>query len=100
MRIVFGIFAAGGLAAVIYLGLQLNDARKEWEYWKTREATLENEIKELRGEMKEIGDHLERLRHPEYQDMVVRRELGFGEPGERNYRFPEGNGSQAETSEP
>jgi len=50
--------------------------------------------------MKEIGDHLERLRHPEYQDMVVRRELGFGEPGELNYRFPEGNGTEPGTREP
>ncbi len=90
MRVVFGIFATAAIIALVFLGVSLKEAYDEREYWKTREATLEHELKELR---KEVDDHkafLERLRRdPNFQDAMARKELGFGKPSETNFRFPE-----------
>ena len=90
MRIFFGIFSVAILAALTFLGVRLKEAHDESEYWKTREATLRHELQELRKEVEEHGAFLDRLRRdPDFQDATARKELGYGKPGELNYRFPE-----------
>ena len=53
MRIIFGIFSVAAIVAMVFLGLSLKDAHDESEHWKTRRATLENELLELRKEVEE-----------------------------------------------
>ena len=90
MRIFFGIFAVAILVSLGFLGIRLNEAHGESEYWKTREATLKHELQELRKEVEEHGAFLDRLRRdPDFQDATARKELGYGKPGELNFRFPE-----------
>jgi cell division protein FtsB len=89
MRIVFGIFSLAAIVAIVFLGLSLKDAHDESEHWKTRRATLENELLELRKEVEEHGAFLDRLRRdPDFQDAMARKELGYGKSGELNFRFP------------
>ena len=89
MRIVFGIFSMVAIVAMVFLGLSLKDAHDESEHWKTRRATLENELLELRKEVEEHGAFLDRLRRdPDFQDAMARKELGYGKSGELNFRFP------------
>ena len=90
MRIFFGIFAVAILVSFGFLGIRLKEAHDESEYWKTREATLKHELQELRKEVEEHGAFLDRLRRdPDFQDATARKELGYGKPGELNFRFPE-----------
>ncbi len=90
MRIFFGIFAVAILVSLGFLGVRLKEAHDESEYWKTREATLKHELQELRKEVEEHSAVLDRLRRdPDFQDATARKELGYGKPGELNFRFPE-----------
>lgn len=89
MRIIFGILSVATIVAMVFLGLSLKDAYDESEHWKTRKATLENELLELRKEVKDHGAFLDRLRRdPGFQDAMARNELGYGKLGELNFRFP------------
>ena len=89
MRIAFGIFLIVAILAMVFLGLSLKDAHDESEYWKTRRATLENELMELRKEVEDHGAFLDRLRRdPHFQDAIARKDLGFGKTGELKFRFP------------
>ena len=89
MRIAFGVFLIVAILAMVFLGLRLKDAHDESEHWKTRRATLENELIELKKEVEEHSSFLDRLRRdPDFQDAMARKELGFGKPGELNFRFP------------
>ena len=86
---VFGIFSIAAIVAMVFLGLSLKEAHDESEHWKTRKATLENELLELRKEVEEHGAFLDRLRRdPDFQDAMARKELGYGKLGELNIRFP------------
>lgn len=77
------------IVAIIFLGLRLKVTHDESEHWKTRRATLENELLELRKEVEEHGTFLDRLRRdPDFQDAMARKELGYGKSGELNFRFP------------
>ena len=79
------IFSGG-----FYLMTQVKSAFEEYSHWKSREAVLEEEIKTLKSETKKHREFLERLRRdPNYQHSVARKELGYGKPQERLYRFPE-----------
>tara|TARA_B100001094_G_scaffold78041_1_gene74351 strand:+ start:247 stop:555 length:309 start_codon:yes stop_codon:yes gene_type:complete len=89
MRIIFGIFSVATTVAMVFLGLSLKDAYEESEHWRTRKATLENELLELRKEVESHSVFLDRLRRdPSFQDAMARKELGYGKPGELNFRFP------------
>ena len=100
MRIVFGIFSLAAIVAMVFLGLSLKDAHDESEHWKTRRATLENELLELRKEVEEHGAFLDRLRRdPDFQDAMARKELGYGKPGELNIRFPKEEANLTDESE-
>ena len=99
LRLILGVAALLTLSALVLLGLRLKDTYDEYEYWKTREATLENELDELRQEVKDHKVFLDRLmRDPEFQDATARKELGFGEPGEMHFRFPEESQANTDTS--
>ena len=90
MRIFFGIFVMAILVSLGFLGIRLIETHDEREYWKTREATLKHELQELRKEVEEHGAFLDRLRRdPDFQDATARKDLGYGKPGEFNFRFPE-----------
>ena len=81
-----------GVIASAYLFLQGKIAFEEYSHWKSREAVLEKEIEQLRKEAKHHREFLDRLRRdPDYQDAVARKELGYGKPKERLYRFPKTN---------
>lgn len=100
MRIVFGIFSMAAIVAMVFLGLSLKDAHDESEHWKTRKATLENELLELKQEVEEHGAFLDRLRRdPDFQDAMARKELGYGKPGELNIRFPKEESNLTDESE-
>jgi cell division protein FtsB len=96
LRVILGFAALLTLSALVFLGLRLKETYDEYEHWKTREATLENELDELRQEVQDHKVFLDRLmRDPEFQDATARKELGFGKPSEMHFRFPEelrGNG--------
>ena len=90
LRLILGVVALLTLSALLFLGLRLKETYDEYEHWKTREATLENELNELRQEVHDHKAFLDRLmRDPEFQDATARKELGFGRPGEMHFRFPE-----------
>ncbi len=78
------------LACIAYLGVQVNQAFQEYKHWKTRESVLEQELEILREEARTHQQFLDRLRrNPDFQDEVARQELGYGNPEEWLYRFPE-----------
>ena len=78
------------LIALVYMGLQINQALQEYKHWKTRESVLEKELEVLREEARAHQQFLDRLRrNPDFQDEVARKELGYGKPEEWLYRFPE-----------
>ena len=84
----FSIFSI----AAIYLLIQLNRAYEEYTHWKSREAVLEQELIDLRIEANDHRHFLDKLRSdPDFQDAVARKELGYGKPDERLYRFSEEN---------
>ena len=90
LRVILGVAALLTLSVLVFLGLRLKETYDEYEYWKTREATLENELDELRQEVQDHKVFLDRLmRDPEFQDATARKELGFGGPSEIHFRFPE-----------
>ena len=96
LRVILGFAALLTLSVLVFLGLRLRETYDEYEHWKTREATLENELDELRQEVQDHKVFLDRLmRDPEFQDATARKELGFGKPSEMHFRFPgksQGNG--------
>jgi cell division protein FtsB len=78
------------LACLLYLSLQVNQALQEYKHWKTRESVLEKELEVLREEARNHQQFLDRLRRsPDFQDEIARQELGYGNPEEWLYRFPE-----------
>ena len=100
MRIIFGIFSVATTVAMVFLGLSLKDAYEESEHWRTRKATLENELLELRKEVESHSVFLDRLRRdPSFQDAMARKELGYGKPGELNIRFPKEEANLTDESE-
>ena len=77
-------------ACLLYLALQVNQALQEYKHWKTRESVLEKELEVLREEARNHQQFLDRLRrNPDFQDEIARQELGYGNPEEWLYRFPE-----------
>lgn len=77
-------------ACILYLALQVNQALQEYKHWKTRESVLEKELEVLREEARNHQQFLDRLRrNPDFQDEIARQELGYGNPEEWLYRFPE-----------
>ena len=59
---------------------QVKSAFEEYSHWKSREAVLEEEIKNPKKETKKHREFLERLRRdPNYQHSVARKELGYVE---------------------
>jgi cell division protein FtsB len=77
-------------ACLLYLALQVNQALQEYKHWKTRESVLEKELEVLREEARKHQQFLDRLRrNPDFQDEIARQELGYGNPEEWLYRFPE-----------
>lgn len=77
-------------ACLFYLALQVNQALQEYKHWKTRESVLEKELEVLREEARNHQQFLDRLRrNPDFQDEIARQELGYGNPEEWLYRFPE-----------
>lgn len=75
---------------ILYLAIQVNQALQEYKHWKTRESVLERELEVLREEARMHQQFLDRLRrNPDFQDEVARKELGYGNPEEWLYRFPE-----------
>ena len=78
------------LACLLYLSLQVNQALQEYKHWKTRESVLEKELEVLREEARSHQQFLDRLRrNPDFQDEIARQELGYGNPEEWLYRFPD-----------
>ena len=77
-------------ACLLYLALQVNQALQEYKHWKTRESVLEKELEVLREEARSHQQFLDRLRrNPDFQDEIARQVLGYGNPQEWLYRFPE-----------
>lgn len=77
-------------ACLLYLALQVNQALQEYKHWKTRESVLEKELEVLREEARSHQQFLDRLRrNPDFQDEIARQELGYGNPEEWLYRFPD-----------
>ena len=89
-KIFSSILITLSLVCISYLALQVNQALQEYKHWKTRESVLEKELEVLREEARIHQQFLDRLRrNPDFQDEVARKELGYGQPDEWLYRFPD-----------
>ena len=77
------------LLGVVYLFTQSRLAFEELLHWKSRESVLIEEIEVLREESRAHQQFLDKLRrNPDFQDEVVRKELGYSKPDEWLFRFP------------
>ena len=77
------------LGALVFFGYRLFEEHRELEFRESKKAALEYEKSDLRVKIEHRRDFLDRLaRDPEFQDAVVRRELGYGKTGETVYHFP------------
>ncbi len=82
------------LGVLVFFGYRLFEEYRELEYRESKNAALEHENNELRKKNKQLRDFLDRLgRDPEFQNNVVRRELGYGKAGETVYHFPPPQGA-------
>lgn len=83
---ILALFAGG------YLLLQFQAALEEYTLWRSKEAVLQKELEDLRQEVKEDREFLDRLRRdPDFQDAIARKELGYAKKDERLYRLPDEN---------
>ena len=88
------LLSASTLALIAggYLLLQFQTALEEYTLWRSKEAVLEKELEDLRQEVKEDREFLDRLRRdPDFQDAIARKELGYAKKDERLYRLPDDN---------
>ena len=82
------------LGILVFFGYRLFEEYRELEYRESKKAALEHESNDLREKIGHRRDFLDRLtRDPDFQDNVVRRELGYAKERETVYHFPP---SQAE----
>ena len=64
------------------------DARAEYNALKQKQAASERELTAAKKRLAEQERFLERLRSdPVFVEKVIRRRLGYGRPGEVNFRF-------------
>ena len=85
------------LGVLVFFGYRLFEEYRELEYRESKKAALEHEKSDLRKKIEHRRDFLNRLaRDPEFQDAVVRRELGYGKTGETVYHFPPPQGSSSQ----
>ncbi|MFP6854534.1 MAG: septum formation initiator family protein [Opitutales bacterium] len=77
------------LGVLVFFGYRLFEEYRELEYRESQKSALEHEKNDLHEKIERRRDFLDRLaRDPEFQDAVVRRELGYGKEGETIYHFP------------
>ncbi len=85
------------LGVLVFFGYRLFEEYRELEYRESKNAALEHEKNDLREKIERRRDFLDRLgRDPEFQDNVVRRELGYGKAGETVYHFPSSPGAASQ----
>ena len=77
-----------------FFGYRWFEEYRELEFRESKNAALEHERNDLREKIECRRDFLDRLsRDPEFQENVVRRELGYGKAGETVYRFSSSQGT-------
>jgi cell division protein FtsB len=77
------------LTILIFFGYRLFGEYSELEHRKSNKAELQHEKQYLSEKIVQTKDFLDRLAYDvEFQDNVVRRELGYGKANETIYRFP------------
>jgi cell division protein FtsB len=77
------------IGVLLFFGYRLQAEYRELEYRESNKATLEQKKSDLIHEIAQHRDFVDRLtRDPDFQDTVVRRELGYAKEGETVYRFP------------
>jgi cell division protein FtsB len=72
----------------------------EHQLWKAKSGDLEKELSDLKREVENDREFLDRLRRdPDFQDAMAREELGFGKSGELNFRFPKDEANLTDESQ-
>ena len=86
------------LGVLVFFGYRLFEEYRELEYRESKKAALEHDKNDLQKKIEHRRDFLDLLaRDPEFQDAVVRRELGYGKTGEIVFRFPSSQDSSSQT---
>lgn len=82
------------LGILVFFGYRLFWEYSELELRESKKVDLQHEKLDLSDKIEQRRDFLDRLiRDPEFQDNVVRRELGYGKAGETIYHFPPSEGA-------
>ena len=82
------------LAILVFFGYRLFGEYRELEHRESKKAELQHEKQYLSEKIVQTRDFLDRLAYDvEFQDNVVRRELGYGKANETIYRFPPPKGA-------
>ena len=86
------------LGVLLFFGYRLQAEYRELEYRESNKAALEQKKADLIHEIAQHRDFVDRLtRDSEFQDTVVRRELGYAKEGETIYRFPKSQDAATQT---
>ena len=76
------------LGVLVFFGYRLFEEYRELEYRESKKAALVHEKDDLHQKIEQRRDFLDRLaRDAEFQDTVVRRQLGYAKEGEAVFHF-------------
>ena len=76
------------LGVILFFGYRVFEEDRELEYRESKKAALEHEKEDLHQKIEQRRDFLDRLgRDTEFQDAVVRRQLGYAKEGEAVFHF-------------
>ena len=76
------------LGVIIFFGYRLFEEYSELEFRESKKAALEHEKEDLHQKIEHRRDFLDRLaRDTDFQDAVVRRQLGYSKKGEAVFHF-------------